>query len=282
MILNDAHTKQTAVFWRSAIIRKWEDEMKQFAQHSVFILITISYFCFSAGSNETTTDKTARAIVQKMDQLYKANSSKGIMEMEIITPHWQRTLVMKIWSEGMEKMFVRIQEPKKERGVASLKLGDEMWNYLPKTGKIIKIPPSMMMSSWMGSDFTNDDLVREYTFLEDYTFNEFDPEHPDSGLFYVECTPKEGRPILWGRVTVAVRKEDYLPVWQRFYDEKGVLVRLMNFRDITTFDDRKIPALLELIPQNEEGHKTIVRYRDMEFNVDISGQVFSLRNLRSQ
>ena len=124
-------------------------------------------------------------------------------------------------------------------------------------------------------------ILREYTFLEDYTFNLFEPDSPDSNLYYVECVPKEGRPILWGKVTVAVRKSDFLPVWQEYYDEKGSVVRVMKFRDITTFGDRRVPAVMELIPRNKEGRKTIVRYVEMAFNVDIDKSVFTLRNLRS-
>lgn len=254
--------------------------MKSFSNLTTGLVLAALALGFPVTGAEQAPE-TAREIVRTMDRLYKAESSRGTMEMKIVTPHWSRTLKMKVWSTGMENMFVRILEPKKERGVATLKRGDEMWNYLPKTNKVIKIPPSMMMSSWMGSDFTNDDLVREYTFLEDYTFSLFNPENPDSGLYYVECVPKEGRPIIWGKVTVAVRTSDFLPVWQKYYDEKNNVVRIMKFRDITTFDDRRIPAVMELIPQNEEGHKTIVRYVDMEFNVDIDTSIFTLRNLRS-
>jgi outer membrane lipoprotein-sorting protein len=126
----------------------------------------------------------AREIVKKVDELYRAETSKALVEMEIVTSHWERTLKMNIWSKGMDKTFIRILEPKKERGVATLRIGTEMWNYLPKTDKVIKIPPSMMMSSWMGSDFTNDDLVKEFTFLESYHFEMVTIENPDEGVLY--------------------------------------------------------------------------------------------------
>ena len=129
----------------------------------------------------------------------------------------------------MEKFFVRILEPRKERGIATLKIENEMWNFLPKTNKVMKIPPSMMMSSWMGSDFTYDDLVKEYTFLNDYIFEFVTPENSREDLFYVKCTPREDLPIVWGHIVIAASRDKYMPVWQKYYDEKGKLMREMIF-----------------------------------------------------
>lgn len=226
-------------------------------------------------------DLTAREIVEKIDELYRSDSSKSLMEMEIVTPHWQRTLQMRVWSKGMDKTFIRILEPKKESGMGTLRVENEMWNYLPKTNKVIKIPPSMMMSSWMGSDFTNNDLVREFTFVEDYDFEMTEIENPEPGRYYLKCVPHEGLPIVWGHIIVAVRSDDYLPVWQKYYDEKGELAREMFYRDIKAFDDRTIPSVMELIPAAKEGHKTIIRYLEAEFDIQIDDSVFTLRNLRS-
>jgi outer membrane lipoprotein-sorting protein len=221
-------------------------------------------------------------IVKTIDELYRSRSSYSELEMHIVTPHWERTLKMKAWTEGMEKTFIRILSPAKERGVATLRVGNEMWNYLPKTNKVMKIPPSMMMSSWMGSDFTNDDLVREFTFLDDYDYRLIHPEKAQQALIYIEFKPKEGLPIVWGKVIVAVREEDYIPVWEKYYDEKDQLMRVMHFKNIKEFDGRKIPSTIELIPQTKKGNKTVIRYLDIDFNVDFTSDIFSLRNLRSR
>ena len=221
-------------------------------------------------------------IVKEIDELYRSRSSYSELEMKIVTPHWERTLKMRAWTEEMEKTFMRILSPAKERGVATLRVGNEMWNYLPKTNKVIKIPPSMMMGSWMGSDFTNDDLVREFTFLDDYSYQLIDPDDAEEGLLYIEFIPKEGLPIVWGKVIVAIREEDYIPVWEKYYNEKGDLMRVISFKDIKSFDGRKIPSLMELIPQTKEGHRTVIQYLDIDFNVELPPDVFSLRNLRSR
>ena len=237
---------------------------------------------FLHGAEKSSSQPDVEKIVRRIDELYRSRSSYSELEMQIVTPHWERTLKMRAWTEGMEKTFIRILSLAKERGVATLRVGNEMWNYLPKTNKVMKIPPSMMMSSWMGSDFTNDDLVREFTFVDDYTYKLINPDDAQRGLIYIEFIPKEGLPIVWGKVTVAVRDEDYIPVWERYYDEKNNLIRVMYFRDIKEFDGRKIPSLMELIPQTKEGYKTVIRYLGIDFNVALPSDVFSLRNLRSR
>lgn len=221
-------------------------------------------------------------ILQKMDELYRSDSSLATIEMEIITPHWQRTLKMQLWSLGQEKTFIRILEPKKEKGIASLRVGNEMWNFLPKTNKTMKIPPSMMMGSWMGSDFTNDDLVKEYTFISDYTFEKAFIEDPEQGAVYIKCIPKPDRPIIWGWIVVAVREQDKLPLWYRYYDEKGKLIREMIFKEERVFSNRRIPTIMELIPANKEGYKTVVHYLQASFGINLDKKIFSLRNLREE
>lgn len=247
----------------------------------VSILFSGFIFALCLWGNQGDT-QDARKIVEKMDELYRAKSSYGVMEMEIVTPHWKRVLKIKSWSEGLKKTFMRILEPKKERGMATLRLDNEMWNFLPKVNKVMKIPPSMMMSSWMGSDFTNDDLVKEFTFQEDYHFEFWRPKKPEEGLIYLKCIPKEGLPIVWGHIIIAVREADHIPVFQKYYDEKGKPMREMIFKDIKTFGDRKIPAVMELIPLNKKGHKTVVRYLEAQFNLKLDKQTFGMRNLRSR
>lgn len=216
-------------------------------------------------------------VVDFIDKLYRADSSYALMEMEIVTPEWRRTLKMRSWSEGTEKTFIRILEPQKERGMATLKIGTEMWNYLPKVRKEMRIPPSMMMSSWMGSDFTNDDLVKEYTFAEDYVFRYL--PNADIGRLSVQCVPKEGRPIVWSRVELEVDAESLMPLKEECYDEKGTLVRVLNFKEVRVLGGRLIPTVMELVPQKKSGNMTVIRYLEAEFNVSIPADTFTKRNL---
>lgn len=221
-------------------------------------------------------------IIEKMDDLYRSRSSYSEIEMVIVTPNWQRTLAMKAWTHGTDRTFIRITSPRKEKGVATLRIENEMWNYLPKVNKVIKVPPSMMMSSWMGSDFTNDDLVKEFLLHRDYTCRFVTPEEAAAENVYIECVPRENLPVVWGKIIAAVRREDDLPVWQKFYDESDELMRVLNFEEVKDLGGRTVPTVMEMIPLSKEGHKTIVRYLSAEFDADIEEDVFTLRNLRSQ
>ena len=248
----------------------------------IFSLFISVFFAAAAVASDPPDSIDIRGLVKKIDQIYRSKTSYAEFEMEIVTPHWQRTLAMDSWTEGTKKTFIRINEPKKEKGVATLRVENEMWNYLPKTNKVIKIPPSMMMSSWMGSDFTNDDIVKEYTLFEDYSYKLIEVKDGRDDLYYVNCIPREDLPVVWGNIVIAARKSDYIPVWQKYYDEKGNLMRVATFSDIKQFDGRKIPAVMEIVPQNKEGHKTVVRYLKANFDIKLPDEVFSLRNLRSQ
>ncbi len=237
--------------------------------------------CLVVSAQAASSDRVDK-IVDQFDSLYRSQHSYSEIDMEIDTPHWSRTLQMNVWTEELDKTFIRITAPLKEKGVATLRIKTEMWNYLPKTNKVIKIPPSMMMNSWMGSDFTNDDLVREFTWRQDYTYKLVTPPEAKPGLLYVELIPREGRPIVWGSVLLAVRETDYLPVWQKYFDDRHQLMRVLYFKDIKEFDGRKVPAVLEMVPRTKEGHRTVIRYRTLDFHPKVDRDIFSLRNLHSK
>jgi hypothetical protein len=222
-----------------------------------------------------------KAIIRQIDQLYRSKSSYADIEMKVVTPHWQRTLAMKGWTEGTDKTFIRITSPPKEAGVATLRIKSEMWNYLPKVSKVIKIPPSMMMSSWMGSDFTNDDLVKEFSLIDDYSYEIIHPDSADPALIYVKCTPHPDVPVVWGYIIIAATKSPILPVWENYFDEQGNLMRRLTFSDIRTFGDRTIPATMEMVPVNKEGHRTVITYKGLEFDLHLDENIFSLRNLQT-
>ncbi len=221
-------------------------------------------------------------VIRKIDELYRADSSYAKLEMEIVTPHWKRSLLMDTWTEDTTKTFIRILSPPKEKGLATLRLKNEMWNYLPRVNKVMKVPPSMMMGSWMGSDFTNDDLVKEFTLVDDYTHRFVQPQDAKPDLLYIESVPREDLPVVWGRIVGAITKNDYLPVWNRYYDERDQLMRVMEYKEVKRLGGRMIPSVMELIPQDKDGQKTVLRYLSAEFNIHHPEDMFSLRNLRSR
>lgn len=246
------------------------------------LLILLVFFISSASLPLSYADEalTVDEIVDRMDRLYRSDTSTAEVEMLIVSEHWTRTMNIDIASEGLNKTFMHIKSPKKDAGIATLRIKNEMWNYLPKINKVMKVPPSMMMSSWMGSDFTNDDLVKESSLREDYDARLIEPEGSDTGNFYIELIPKDDIPIVWAKIIFAVNKKSYLPIWEAYYDEKGNKMRLMEFNEPKEFSGRLIPSVLVMTPLNKPEKKTVIKYIELEFDVQLEPDVFTLRNLQ--
>lgn len=232
----------------------------------------------SAGAGVAAEIRDIEVLVDRMDRLYRSETSFTELEMEIRTPHWRRTLRMKMWTEGMRKTFVTILAPKKEAGTATLRVGTQMWNYFPRVDKVIKVPPSMMMGSWMGSDFTNDDLVKESSLAVDYR-PAFGTAGSDS-VYEIVLIPRDETPSVWGKIVLTIRKSDLIPLSYVYFDERGEPMREMTFSDPTDFGGRTLPAVLEMKPLKKQGHRTVIRYLDAQFDRGLPKDTFTHRNLR--
>jgi outer membrane lipoprotein-sorting protein len=224
----------------------------------------------------------AYEIVKKSDSLIHGISSYGDVEMTITNPYFERTLKMKVWNERRRKVFIRILSPAKEAGIGTLKIGSEMWNYLPAIEKVIKIPPSMMMCPWMGSDFTNDDVVRDSSIVEDYDHQIMTEEVVEGfRAFKIEAVPKPNAPVVWGKIYFWVRKSDNVPLRKEYYDEKGKLIKLLEFKEIKPMGGRIIPTYMVMHSVLKEKSLTTLRIIKCQFDLAIPDSIFSLRNLQS-
>lgn len=223
-------------------------------------------------------DDEAVDLLKKMDELFRSDTSISTMKMTIVTPNWQRTLEMQSWTRGMDDTFIRILTPVKDRGVATLKIDTDMWNYFPKINKTIKVPPSMMMGSWMGSDFTNDDLVREVSLLKEYSVEKADEDNN----WRLTLIPKRETVTVWGRIEFVIDKKTLLPSEQSYFNEKGEKVRTMEFSEIRDYSGRKMPSIMTMLPLNKEGHKTVIEYIEAEFDSKVDQRIFTLRNLQAR
>ncbi len=226
---------------------------------------------------------TATEIVKKSQQLMRADSNFGIYQMQVITPSWQRTLRLQAWEEGRDKTFIHIIHPAKDKGNNFLKLDYNMWHYIAKIERTIKIPPSMMKDSWMGSDFTNDDLVKESNMVKDYKHEIAAQEKVDGQLTYkIKLLPKPDSPVVWGKLLLWIRKADFIPLRKEYYDESGNLERVLTYTNIKYMDGRKIPTIWKMSPKYKEGHKSILQILKIDFNLKIDSSVFTLQNLKRE
>jgi hypothetical protein len=224
-------------------------------------------------------DRDAKSLIDEMEALYRGESSKATMTMKVETPQYSRTMQMESSSVGQQDAFIRILSPKKDRGISTLKLDQEMWNFFPKINKVIKVPPSMMMGSWMGSDFTNDDLVKQTTLTEEYDLKLIET----ATQYSITLLPREQTVTVWGRIDYIVNKEHLVPVSQSFYDDDGIMIRKMVFSEVKDFGGRLMPSVMEMIPLNKEGHRTIIVYDNLEFDPpDVDESIFTLRHLKSR
>ncbi len=221
------------------------------------------------------------AIIKQADEKFRGESSRGEMTMIIERPGWSRTVSMKNWTLGNDYSLIYITAPAKEKGQVFLKRDKEMWNWVPNIERMIKIPPSMMMQSWMGSDFTNDDLVKESQMAKDYSNKLLGEEEVDGYSCYkIELIPHEDAPVVWGKVIMWISKKELHWLKAEFYDEDGYLVNTKILTDVKMMDDREMPTRLEMIPADEEGNKTVMIFDKIEFDVDLKESFFSQQNMK--
>ena len=218
-----------------------------------------------------------QALVRKAEEQYMGLSSKSRMEMKVRSEHWERTLVMDAWSMGREHFLVRIIAPSKERDVTTLKAAKEVWNYLPKVDRVIKVPPSMMGGAWMGSHITNDDLVKANKIDEDYSFSllEETAEH-----LLIECIPRPDAAVVWGKIIYEILLPLEIPGKVAYFDEEMLMVREMIFAEVKQIDGRNIPLRMTILPTDKPEESTVIRYSELDFNIGIDKSFFSLRNLK--
>jgi outer membrane lipoprotein-sorting protein len=240
---------------------------------AMFILSCLS--CYSQ-------DLTAYDIVKKANDKATGITSQGTMKMTIVRPDWSREVTMKSWSKGTKYYMIYITEPVRDKGQVFMKRDRDMWNWMPGINRMIKLPPSMMGQSWMGSDFTNDDLVRMNSILEDFTHKITGSEKiQDFDCYVIELTAKPEAAVVWGRIKMWISKEEYYELRGEYYDEEGKLVNDMVSSNIRQMGDRKLPSKTVMTPVDKPGNQTILEMVDVIFNKPIEDNFFSQQNMKN-
>ena len=224
---------------------------------------------------------SAKEIVQKADDNMRGKTSEAAITIKIIRPTWSREMNMKAWSKGDDYSMILVTSPAKEKGTVFLKRIKEVWNWIPSIERNIKLPPSMMSQSWMGTDFTNDDLVKEASSVSDYNHTLLGKETiSNKDCYKIEMVPKPSAAVVWEKVIVWIDSEDFLQLKAEFYDEDGELVNIMNSRDVKELGGRKITSTIEMFPVDKEGNSTVILYNDIIFDIPIIDNFFTTRNMK--
>ena len=241
----------------------------------------ILFFGFFISTYADASNLNPRKILDSVDDIYRSNTSHGILTLAVTTTNWQRTLTLEQWSKGKNKHLIKVLKPKKEKDLATLRVDTNVWNYMPKVKKVVKIPSSMMSSSWMGSHFSNDDLVKQSRMVKDYDFfTSFEGIRDGIDIVEITCVPKMNAAVVWGKVEVIVYKEDFIPLRLIYYDEDLNLSRKLEFSNIQIIDNKKIPLKMQMVPENEPGESTTIQWKEIKFDLTISDDFFSLRKLQ--
>jgi outer membrane lipoprotein-sorting protein len=240
----------------------------------LIVLLTITLT--AQNSSLTATD-----IIKKADEKSRGTSSQSTMQMTVVRPNWSRAITLQGWQKGHDLSMILITAPAKDKGQVFLKIKTDMWNWVPSIEKMVKIPPSMMMQSWMGSDFTNDDLVRESSIVRDYTHVLLGQETIRGQLCYkIELTPLPEAPVTWGKIITWITVDGF-NMWQaEYYDEDMMLINVMSCSKIKRFGDREIPSVMEIVPADKQNQKTVLETIDMVFNQPIDDTFFSQQNMK--
>ena len=221
-------------------------------------------------------EPTIEELLDATDDVNRGASSKSTITMQVKTKRYERTMTMDAWSRGEEDSLIRITAPAKDAGTTTLKVGDDMWNYIPKIDRTMKIPPGMMSGAWMGSHFSNDDLVKSNRLADEFTYEK---ESVVDGVYTIVCTAKPDAAVVWGKVVVKVR-EDKIPLEVGYYDEEGELARKLTFSDVRELGGRTVPATMLLEPADRPGEFTKITTTAMDFDVKFDDRTFSLQSLK--
>lgn len=252
--------------------------MKIVLKIQILIMIVL-IACMNLSLNAQTL--TAKEIVQKSDDKARGTTSEGEMTMTVIRPEWSRSISLKSWSKGLDYSLVLITAPAKDKGQVFLKRKTEMWNFMPSIDKLIKLPPSMLGQSWMGSDFTNDDLVKKSSIVFDYDQKLLSKEKErEQDCYKIELIAKPDAAVVWGKIIMWITVNGYNQWKAEYYDEDMKLINVQNSYNIKHMGDRDIPTRLEIEPQDKKGNKTILEINKMVFNKPVNEDFFSQQNMK--
>jgi outer membrane lipoprotein-sorting protein len=224
----------------------------------------------------------ALEIVKKADEKMRGKTSQAEMIIKTTRPTWTREMSMRAWMKGSSYSMILVLSPAKDKGTVFLKRKKEVWNWLPTLERSIKLPPSMMSQSWMGTDFTNDDLVKESSIIDDYTHTlKGDTLIQNRDCYVIQMIPKPDAAVVWGKLIVCIDKNEFIELHSRFYDEEGELINTMNGFDIKNMDGRLLPTRMEMIPADKKNQKTEIIYMKLLFDRPIEDSFFSLDKMRN-
>ena len=238
-----------------------------------------------AAGAASAADVDIKELVDKANKALRGDSSRGRLVMTIENPDWKRSIEVEGWNKDRTFAFIVIRAPAKERGQTTLRRKNDMWVWLPKVERVVKIPPTMMHSAWQGSDFTYEDIVKADSIVKDYTHKLLSKKKEDGRtVYHIEALPKADAPVVWGKVLtdVALYDDDQavVPLLEEDFSERGELIRTITLSDIKVLGGRRVPSRLECVPAQKKGQRTTLQYKELEFDLPLADDFFSYQRLQ--
>jgi len=230
---------------------------------------------------DSVNARDAQALVEDSFNYMRGKTSISTVSMTIHRSDWERVMSIKAWTIGEDESILWITAPPKDLGNGTLKRGEQMWIYNPKVNRVIKIPPSMMSQSWMGSDFSNNDLSKTDSLLYDYQHTIIDTEiHEGKKVYVVKSMPKPDAPVIWGMQKLKIR-EDYIFLSQEFYDEELTPVKALTTHQIQIMGGKLFPRVWKMQKADVEDEYTLLEYKELEFDKSLPDKLFTISSLKS-
>lgn len=250
-------------------------------QRSVFFISLIFGLILFPLDSMGAEAQNATALVENSFNYMRGKTSVATVEMTIHRPDWQRTMTIKCWTKGQEDSIFRIIAPARDRGNGTLKRSREMWMYNPKINRVIKIPPSMMSQSWMGSDFSNNDLSKTTNLIKNYIHTIINTETIEGKKVYtIKSMPKPEAPVVWGMQKLKIR-EDHIFLMQEFYDEDFLPVKTMTALQIRMLGSKLFPMVWKMQKADVKDEYTLLKYKELAFDKDLPDRLFTLSSLKT-
>ncbi len=222
---------------------------------------------------------SVKEVTAKLDDLYRADTSEGTVTMTIVNDRGTRKLTIEQWSRGKDDALFVIRKPRREAGTATLKTKEGLWNYAPRADRMIRVPSGLLSDAWMGSHFTNDDLVRESKYEDDYETKLSWKTEGAKTYLLATMTPRPKAPVVYTKVEYYLDADTWIPARADYFD-RGKLMRRMTFTDVQKIGDRLMPKVMTLVPMDKPDEKTEMRYEEIKFNHKIKSDLFTKKGLR--
>ncbi|MEL7611093.1 outer membrane lipoprotein-sorting protein [Vreelandella titanicae] len=248
------------------------------------LLVLVGFWVIAvsaAADDEATSVPVARELVEATLQQWRGDTSQSTLRMIVTRPDWQREMAVRVWTAGHDKSLVRVLAPERDAGAGSLLMDGAMWSFSPKVSRVVRVPGSMMSQQWMGSDFSNNEISRSDSILQDYSHKLVgESMEGDHRIFRLELTPHEHSPVVWGHVELDIR-DDFILMRQAFFDQQGELVKEMKTNEVVFMGGRMVAARQRMESSDQPGEWTEIIIEEAEFDMEISPRLFSVASLRN-